>query len=121
MGSMLFSKNHLWIEQEDNVAVIGITDYAQTKLGNILFLNLPEVGESLEIGKTLGDVESVKTVSDLISPVAGAVVCVNDELMDEPDVINESPYEAWFVKVNIDKQADDLMTEEQYKGFLEAL
>lgn len=114
MDDRLFSKNHIWLAKGGETATLGITDYAQKKLGNIMFLNLPDVGERLIAGQRLGDIESIKTVSDLISPVDGEVVKVNEELVDEPDLINEEPYESWFVEVKVDSMSDNLMDEETY-------
>jgi glycine cleavage system H protein len=116
-----FSKEHLWILQEGNKAKIGISDYAQEKLGNILFLNLPDEEDELIVGSVFGDIESVKTVSDLIAPLSGRVVAVNEDLIDEPDAINEEPYESWFVEVELADLPEDLMTENDYKEFVNNL
>ena len=86
---LYYSKNHLWLKTDRNTAEIGLTDYAAEKLRNIVFVNLPDVGEHLSEGEKFGDVESVKTVSDLISPVDGEVTEVNETLLDEPEVISE--------------------------------
>lgn len=110
----LYSKKHIWVLVEGDNATIGITDYAQEKLGNIMFLNLPDVGECIEIGERFGDIESIKTVSDLVAPVTGEIVKVNEELVDEPDIINEKPYESWFVEVKADDISEELMDEETY-------
>lgn len=114
MEKRLFSKNHVWVEKKDNTARIGISDYAQKKLGNIMFLNLPDVGDILKINQCFGDIESIKTVSDLLSPIDGEVVCVNESLVDEPDMINENPYECWFVEVKVNELSSELMDEERY-------
>ena len=114
MAERLFSKDHIWILADEGTATIGITDYAQEKLGSIMFLNLPEAGESIGTGQRFGDVESIKTVSDLISPVDGEVLKVNEDLVDEPDAINEAPYESWFMEVQVTALSDDLMDEETY-------
>ncbi len=111
----LFSKDHLWVYQTDNTAKIGITDYAQKKLKAILFVNLPDVGDRVTSGVRLGDIESIKTVSDLISPVTGTVVHINEDLIDDPSVVNEDPYESWFIEVEVESLPDDLMDEEAYK------
>lgn len=121
MSGLQFSKKHLWIAIDGNMAKIGISDYAQDKLGNILFLNLPDSGEELIIGSAFGDIESVKTVSDLISPVNGKVVSVNEELIDEPDLINDEPYKSWLVEVEINALSEELMSEEKYKDYIETL
>ena len=114
MAQKLFSKNHIWIVTDGENARLGITDFAQKKLGNIMFLNLPDEGETIESGKRFGDIESIKTVSDLISPVDGEVTGVNGDLVDEPDAINEAPYESWFIEVKVSALSVDLIDEETY-------
>ena len=112
---MLFSKNHLWIKPEGDTARLGISDYGVEKLGNIVFLNLPEVGDWLTIEEKLGDVESIKTVSDLISPVTGQVLSVNGTLLDDPGSIGDDPYENWLIEVKIHRLSDELLTVEEYQ------
>lgn len=114
---MLFSKNHLWVQAEGSVARIGLSAYAVEKLGGIAFLNLPEVGEHLTIGEKLGDVESVKTVSDLLSPVDGQVAAVNEALLDDPGPIADDPYGNWLIGVTVDHFSDELLTEEEYQSY----
>lgn len=121
MGAILFSKEHIWIKEEENTAKLGISDYAQEKLGNILFLNLPDSDDKLLIGNTFGDIESIKTVSDLISPIDAKVISVNEDLVDEPNVINSKPYESWFMEVEVLSKSDDLMTESEYKEYIKTL
>ena len=95
-----YSKTHEWVRFEDETtAVIGITDYAQDQLGDLVFVNLPEEGDEVTAGETFADVESVKAVSDVMSPVSGVVDAVNEELADEPQRMNQEPYEAWFIRV----------------------
>ena len=118
---MLFSKGHLWVDENDGIAKIGITDYAQEKLRSILFINIPEIDDEFHINDTFGDVESVKTVIDLHTPVAGVVIDVNEELLDEPDAINEAPYDSWFIKLKVTEKASDLMTESEYKEYIKTL
>lgn len=97
-----YSASHEWVRMEGDIAAIGITDYAQNELGDIVYLELPEVGRSLVQEGALGVVESVKAVSDLFAPVAGEVVEVNEELVNEPERINAAPYEAgWMIKVRV--------------------
>lgn len=119
--TLLYSKDHIWVEQDGEMFRLGISDYAQDSLGVILFLNLPDEGDKLRIGECFGDIESVKTVSDLISPVTGKVVRVNEPLLDEPSEINERPYECWFLEVEADGQAEDLMDEDAYQQYRESL
>lgn len=112
-----YSKEHEWVKVEDGKARIGITHFAQNELGDIVFVELPEVGDEIQINETFGSVESVKTVSELYAPVSGTVVEVNEDLGDNPEFVNESPYEqAWMVVVELSNpsEVDDLMTAEQY-------
>lgn len=109
-----FSNKHIWVEEHGAAIRIGITDYAQEKLGTIMFLNLPETGDWVEIGQRFGDIESIKNVSDLISPVSGEVVKINEELTDEPDRINGEPYVCWFLEIRADAVDDGLMDEKTY-------
>ena len=94
-----YSKSHEWIRMEGDVAVIGISDYAQDALGDVVFVNLPQEGDDTAAGEAFGDVESVKAVSELISPVTGTVCAVNEELLDAPERLNEDAYGAWLIKV----------------------
>ena len=115
-----YSKTHEWLKMEDGVAVIGLTDYAQDELGDIVFINLPEEGDSFDVDGVFADVESVKAVSDINSPVGGSVTEINEELLDAPEKINEAPYEAWLVKMEVSEEADDLMSAEEYEAFIES-
>ncbi|MCP8617727.1 glycine cleavage system protein GcvH [Salirhabdus salicampi] len=113
-----YSEEHEWVKVEGDKVRIGITDFAQSELGDIVFVELPEVGDELEVDEPFGSVESVKTVSELYAPVSGKVVEVNEELDDSPEFVNESPYEkAWMIVVEPanKSQIDDLMTAEQYE------
>ena len=103
-----YSKDHEWVKEEDGLFVIGISDFAQDALGDLVFVNLPEVGDAVTAGEAFGDVESVKAVSDLLSPVSGTVAEINEELLDAPEMLNNDPYGAWIIKV-----ADVTATEEQ--------
>lgn len=109
-----FSDKHIWVEGDGASIRIGITDYAQEKLGTIMFLNLPEMGDRVEIGQRFGDIESIKNVSDLISPVSGKVVKINEELTDEPDRVNDELYDCWFLEIRADAMDDALMDEKTY-------
>ena len=106
-----FTVNHLWVEVNDKIAIIGITNYGQDKLGDILFVNLPEIGDDLEIGQKFGDVESIKTVTDMISPVSGKILDVNALVVDDPLLINNDADNTWLIKVSI-IELDELLTEE---------
>lgn len=106
-AELRYSKEHEWVRVDGNQATIGITYFAQEELGDIVFVELPEVGTELESNQTFGTVESVKTVSDLFAPVSGKVVQVNDELTDSPERVNESPYEdGWMVVVELANPGD---------------
>lgn len=118
---MLFSKEHLWVSQGNKYVRIGITDYAQEQLKAIMFLNIPDEGESVVAGERFGDVESIKTVHDLISPVSGKILKVNEDLVDEPDQINDDPYGSWFLEIEVSKYADDLMDEYAYMEYKDGL
>ncbi|AUW61991.1 MULTISPECIES: glycine cleavage system protein GcvH [Staphylococcus] len=116
-----YSKEHEWVKVEGNTATIGITEYAQGELGDIVFVELPDVDDEINEGDTFGSVESVKTVSELYAPVSGKIVETNDELEDSPEFVNESPYEkAWMVKVELsdESQLDELLSAEQYSEMI---
>ncbi|WLV23903.1 glycine cleavage system protein GcvH [Aciduricibacillus chroicocephali] len=119
---LLYSEEHEWVKKEGDKVRIGITDFAQSELGDIVFVELPEEDDEVAVGDSFGSVESVKTVSELYSPVSGTVVEVNEDLDDTPEAVNESPYEnAWMLVVELsdDSELDKLMTAEQYKAFIE--
>jgi glycine cleavage system H protein len=105
---------------EDGVAVIGLTDFAQDELGDIVFINLPEEGDEFGVDDVFADVESVKAVSDINCPAGGSITAINEELLDAPEKINEAPYEAWLVKMEVSEEADDLMSAEEYEAFIES-
>ena len=115
-AELKYSKSHEWIKMEDDVAVIGISDYAQDALGDVVFVNLPEEGDSVTAGEPFGDVESVKAVSDLISPVTGSVCAVNEELLDAPELLNEDPYAAWIIKVEAIEGEEELLDAAAYEA-----
>ncbi|EOB9116779.1 glycine cleavage system protein GcvH [Staphylococcus aureus] len=120
-NELKYSKEHEWVKVEGNVATIGITEYAQSELGDIVFVELPETDDEINEGDTFGSVESVKTVSELYAPISGKVVEVNEELEDSAEFVNESPYEkAWMVKVEIsdESQLEALLTAEKYSEMI---
>lgn len=121
LADLKYSKEHEWVKIEGNRATIGITDYAQDSLGDIVFLELPEVGDTLAADDTFGVVESVKAASDLFSPLTGKVVEINNDLLDSPEGINEEPYNAWMIVLELSDPAEEakLLTQEQYQKFLE--
>ena len=116
-AELKYSKSHEWIKMEGDVAVIGISDFAQDALGDVVFINLSEEGDSVAAGEAFGDVESVKAVSDLISPVSGAVCAVNEELLDAPELLNEDPYGAWIIKVDQLDSQEELLDAAAYEAF----
>lgn len=119
-AELKYSKSHEWIKEDGDVSVIGLTDYAQSELGDLVFINLPEVGDEVTVGEAFADVESVKAVSDVFSPVSGVVTEINEELLDAPESINEAPYDAWFVKVGEVKETKELLDADAYKAFVES-
>ena len=117
---LLYSKSHEWVKEEGEEMVIGLTDYAQSELGDLVFVNLPEEGDELTVGEAFADVESVKAVSDVYAPVAGTVSEINEELLDAPEKINEAPYEAWLVRVKDVTEKEALLSAEEYHTFVES-
>lgn len=116
-----YTEEHEWVQVEDDLAIIGITDFAQDSLGDVVFVELPEVGARVEAGKAFGVVESVKAVSDIYAPVSGVVEEINEELIDAPEIINTSPYEdGWMVKIRLADAAevDELMEAEDYQALI---
>ena len=119
---LMYVKSHEWIKNiGDGTYLIGITDYAQDALGDLVFVNLPEEGDSVEKGETFADVESVKAVSDVFSPVTAVIEAVNEELADDPAQINSDPYGAWFIKVNNLTDHEDLLSAKEYEEFIATL
>ena len=119
-AELKYSKSHEWVKEDGDVCVIGLTDYAQSELGDLVFINLPEVGDEVTVGEAFADVESVKAVSDVFSPVSGVVTEINEELLDAPESINETPYDAWFVIVGEVKETEELLDADAYKAFVES-
>lgn len=120
-NDLLYSQEHEWVRREGSDVRIGITDFAQSELGDIVFAELPEVGDTIEIDEPFGSVESVKTVSELYAPISGTVVEINEELEDNPEYVNESPYEkAWMIVVepSDDAELDDLLSAEEYQAHI---
>ena len=117
---LLYSKSHEWVKEEGEEMVIGLTDYAQSELGDLVFVNLPEEGDELTVGEAFADVESVKAVSDVYAPVAGTVSEINEELLDASEKINEAPYEAWLVRVKDVTEKEALLSAEEFQAFVES-
>lgn len=116
---LYYSKNHEWVKVEGDKAYVGITDYAQHSLGDIVYAELPEVDTFLNAGDTLGTVESVKAASDVYCPISGRVIDVNQSVADDPSLLNSDPYENWMicVEMNDPSELDELMSPEEYSDF----
>jgi len=117
-----YTKEHEWARTEGNIITVGITDYAQDSLGDVVYLELPAEGTTVTKDETFGVIESVKAVSDLYSPITGTVIEVNDALVDNPEVINDDPYgDAWILKVEMNAPAEfaELLTADEYKKYVE--
>ena len=114
----LYMKSHEWLVMDGDTATVGISDYAQSELGDLVFVNLPEPGDEVTAGEVFADVESVKAVSDIYSPVTGVIAEINEELLDAPEMINESANEAWFIKVEgVTDHVADLLSPEDYEAY----
>ena len=120
-ADLKYSNDHEWVKMDGDIALIGITDYAQDALGDLVFVNLPEVGDEVTAGESFGDVESVKAVSDVLSPVNGTICEVNEELLDAPELLNSDPYGAWIIKVEGADGLNDLMDAAAYEAFIATL
>jgi glycine cleavage system H protein len=120
-AELLYTKDHEWIRVEGNTGIVGVTDFAQGELGDIVFIDVETVGETLKIEEVFGTIEAVKTVSDMFMPVSGEVLEVNPELENSPDVVNKDPYgKGWMIKIRITDPAElsGLLTAEKYKALL---
>lgn len=119
LKSLKFTKEHEWLKVEGNRAYVGITDFAQNALGNIVFVELPETGTRIETGEVLGVVESVKAASDVYCPVTGTVIEVNEELADAPEKLNEAPYESWIAVLEMEDagEIENLLDFDEYEKF----
>lgn len=115
-NELQYTRSHEWLLVEDGVATVGLTDFAQDALGDIVFVNLPQPGDEVNAGEAFGDVESVKAVSDVISPVSGVVLEVNEELVDNPALVNEDPYGAWLIKVEQITGEEELLDAGAYEA-----
>lgn len=121
IDGLYYSNTHEWVKFEDGFAYIGITDYAQESLGEIVFVELPEEEDQVTAGEEFSAIESVKAASDLISPVTGTIVLVNDDLEDSPELINEDAFENWIIKVDVEDKSElnKLLSAEEYKEIIE--
>ena len=122
-ADLKYTQDHEWLRIDDGVAVVGITDFAQGELGDVVFVEIETEGEVLEKGETFGTVEAVKTVSDLFMPVGGEVVEINEALADEPELVNKDPYgKGWMIKMKMKDEAelDELLSADEYQKMIEA-
>ncbi len=121
-AELLYSKDHEWVRVEsDGVAVVGVTDYAAEQLGDVVYVDLPEVDGEISAGAEMGEIESTKSVSDLFSPIDGTVTEINDAVVDSPELVNSSPFEdGWLIKVRFEALPDDLLSAADYKAFTES-
>lgn len=115
--TLQYAKTHEWVKKDGDTVLIGLTDYAQDQLGDIVFVNLPEAGFEVAMGESFADVESVKAVSDIYSPVTGVVEEVNEELLDAPETVNGAPYDAWLIKVKDVSEEEELLDADAYEAF----
>ena len=120
-SDLLYTKDHEWIKIENGIATVGITDYAQGELGDIIFIELPEIGDSVQAKDSIGTIEAVKTVADIYSPMNGEILEVNINLEDNPDSINTDPYDSgWIIKLNnFTNNDDNYLTPDQYKSLIQ--
>jgi glycine cleavage system H protein len=118
---LYYTNSHEWVKVKDGFAFVGITDYAQESLGEIVFVELPEEDDQVEAGVEFSAIESVKAASDILSPVTGTIVIVNDDLEDSPELINEDPYENWIVKIELEDESElnNLLSADEYKEICE--
>src|SRR5262245_11104913 len=117
----VYTKQHEWVRVQDGVAIVGITEYAQKELGDVVFVELPKVGDTFDTNETFANVESVKAVSEVFSPVAGEVLEVNQELVDSPQLVNDDPYgDGWFIKLKVAdaEELKDLLNSDEYAEFV---
>ena len=121
-ADLKYTKEHEWTRIEGTIATIGVTDFAQSELGDIAWLEMPEVGDETKIGETFGTIEAVKTVEDLYAPISGKIIEINSELLDSPELVNDDPYgKGWIVKLEISDEAEiaKLLSADDYAGLIE--
>ena len=117
LADLKYTKSHEWVKEDDGLYVVGLTDFAQESLGDIVFINLPEEGDDVAAGESFADVESVKAVSDVFSPVSGTVAAINEEILEDPATVNSDPYTQWFIKVQDVSDTEELMDAAAYEEF----
>ena len=117
--NLFYTKSHEWVKKnDDGTAYVGLTDFAQSELGDLVYVNLPQEGDVVTVEESFADGESVKAVSDVYSPVSGTVEAVNEELLDAPQLINETPYDAWFIKVSDISAEAEFLSAEEYEALI---
>lgn len=124
VDSLYYTKEHIWVKIEGDIATIGITDYGQHQLGDIVFIDLPEEGREVESDEVIASVESIKAISEIYAPLTGKIISINEDLSNDPSVINSDPYgDGWICDIQIkdQKEVEDLMTADDYKAYLEEL
>lgn len=124
LDELYYTKEHIWVKIENDVATIGITDYAQSQLGDVVFIELPEVGREVESGEVIATVESIKAVSEIYSPLTGKIISINEDLANEPSFLNSDPYgDGWICDIQMKDltEIEDLMTADDYRAYLEAI
>lgn len=120
VAGLLYSESHEWVKVDGNIAIVGVSDYAQSELGDITYVDMPSQGDTVSAGEELGALESVKTAADLYSPVSGSVIAVNHEVEDDPSLINTDPYANWIVKIEMSdsSELDSLLSAAKYETIL---
>ncbi|MFX0006053.1 MAG: glycine cleavage system protein GcvH [Promethearchaeota archaeon] len=121
-NNLKYTSTHEWIKLEDSIAIVGITDFAQHQLGDIVFVELPEIGMVFEKGSNAAEIESVKAVGDLIMPLSGEIIAINDNIANNPELVNSSPYEkGWMIKIKFShpSEIDELLSNEEYKEIIQ--
>ena len=124
LDELYYTKEHIWVKIENDVATIGITDYAQSQLGDVVFIELPEAGREVESGEVIATAESIKAVSEIYSPLTGKIISINEDLANEPSLINSDPYgDGWICDIQMKDltEIEDLMTADDYRAYLEAI
>jgi glycine cleavage system H protein len=124
LDELYYTKEHIWVKIENDVATIGITDYAQSQLGDIVFIELPEVEREVESGEVIATVESIKAVSEIYSPLTGKIISINEDLANEPSLLNSDPYgDSWICDIQMKDltEIENLMTADDYRAYLEAI
>jgi len=120
VAGLLYSESHEWVKVDGNIAIVGVSDYAQSELGDITYVDMPSQGDTVSAGEELGALESVKTAADLYSPVSGTVIAVNREVEDDPSLVNTDPYANWIVKIEMSdsSELDSLLSAAKYETIL---